>query len=187
MIFAGRDSAPHPGREISRLSYETPFVYPAWRGLVVGLTRRGIVCLRSSVSMSFVLGAGPLTRAGGLRALHIDASSLRQGWQLSRKAGVKSGRPLLGHCLVAVRGVHGLVVSHAARQTVPQHFQPTVPQSAQRGIVAVVISDVPVVELPRPCGPGQRAVCPELHRVSKVTVAGQPARYDVIRSCRNAG
>jgi len=37
--------------------------------------------------MSFVLGAGPLPRAGRLRALHIDASSLRQGWQLSRKAG----------------------------------------------------------------------------------------------------
>src|SRR5450755_3534240 len=99
-----------------RTADETPFVYPL---LVVGLPRCGIICLRSSVSMSFVLAAGPLTRAGGLRALHIDASSLRQGWQLSRKAGVWSGRPRAGsHGVIAVRGVQGLVVAHPAVQAV---------------------------------------------------------------------
>jgi hypothetical protein len=50
--------------------------------LVVGLPRSGIFCLRSSVSMSRVLGTGSLTRAGGPQALLIDASSLRQGRRL---------------------------------------------------------------------------------------------------------
>src|SRR5450755_2860637 len=70
--------------------------------------------------MWFVLGAGPLTRAGRLWALHIDPSSLRQGWQLSRKAGMWSGRPWVGHRGVAVRGMDGLVVAHAAGQAVAE-------------------------------------------------------------------
>jgi len=79
--------------------------------------------------MWFVLGAGPLTRAGRLWALHIDPSSLRQGWQLSRKAGMWSGRPWVGHRGVAVRGMDGLVVAHAAGQAVPEHFEPSVPHA----------------------------------------------------------
>ena len=73
--------------------------------------------------MSFVLGAGPLPRAGRLRALHIDASSLRQGWQLSRKkAGVWSGRPRVAHRGVAVRGVDGPSLYRALAETDAQHL-----------------------------------------------------------------
>ena len=46
-------------------------------------------------------------------------------------------------------------------------------------MVAVVIGDVPVVELPRPAGSSERAERPLLHRVSQVTVARQSARDDV--------
>jgi hypothetical protein len=96
---AAADPSPFRGGG-PRRSPPTGVCLPLVGGLVVGLPRCGIVCLRSSVSMSFVLGTGPLARVGGLRALHIDASSLRQGWQLSRKAGVWSGRSRQGQALL---------------------------------------------------------------------------------------
>ena len=91
-----------------------------------------------------------------------------------------SGRPWVGHRGVAVRGMDGLVVAHAAGQAVPEHFEPAVAQRAESGVVAVVIGDVPVVELPGPPGTGQGPERPLLHRVSQVPVARQPACDDVL-------
>jgi hypothetical protein len=65
-----------------------------------------------------------------------------------------SGRQWVARRDVAVRGRDGLVVAHAAGQAVPEHFEPAVPQLADRGMVAVVVGDVPVVELPGPRGSG---------------------------------
>ena len=61
----------------------------------------------------------------------------------------------------------------------PEHFEPAVAQGAERGVVTVVVRDVPVVELPGPAGPSEGAERPLLHGVSQVTVAGQPAGDDV--------
>ena len=92
--------------------------------LVVGLPRCVIVCPRSSVPLSFVLGAGQGTRAGRLRAPHFDASSLQQGRLPAMKAGVRSGRPRVSHDLAAVRGVRGFVVPHTPHQAVPELLSP---------------------------------------------------------------
>ena len=95
-----------------RVGGETPFVYP-WRAIGgwpsslrnglpsfvgVGVVRR-CRCRSSSAPARW---RGP----DSLRALHIDASSLRQGWQRSREAGEWSGRPRAGQGAVAVGGVH---------------------------------------------------------------------------------
>src|SRR5664279_944859 len=73
-----------------------------------------------------------------------------------------------------------LVVAPPAGQAVPEHFKPTVPEGAERGVVAVVVGDVPVVELSCPPGSLEGTERPLLHRISQVSVARQPARDDVL-------
>jgi len=129
-----------------RVSGETPFVDP-WRAIGgwpsslrdglpsfvgVNVVRR-CQCRSSSAPTRW---RGP----GSLRALHIDASSLRQGWQRSREAGEwsgpESGRAarVRARALLRLAVCTGLVVAHPAGQAVPEHVQPAATErGARRG------------------------------------------------------